>query len=167
MGRTEIVVRHWGGVGLPVEVECANVPRHEGGWNDRDRFVNIGVCDGLGNRNGEEVRGLVRRHTGWHVSDDRARARERQRDARGGVLRRRDVSTFTGTKEGSPSWSAWRITGEVVVVTPSGAGMVERSDARWRRWWAWCIIIPKEATVPAIAMERARRCAKRLGHDQK
>ena len=33
MGWTEVVVCHWGGVGLAVEVECANVPRHEGRWD--------------------------------------------------------------------------------------------------------------------------------------
>ena len=36
VGRTEAVVRHWGSVGLAVEVECANVPRHEGRWDERD-----------------------------------------------------------------------------------------------------------------------------------
>ena len=36
VGRTEVVVCHWGSVGLPVEVECVNIPRHEGRWEDRD-----------------------------------------------------------------------------------------------------------------------------------
>ena len=36
VGRTEAVVCHWGGVDLPVEVECVNIPRHEGRWEDRD-----------------------------------------------------------------------------------------------------------------------------------
>ena len=38
-------------------------------------------------------------------------------------------STATEIKEGSPSWSARRMTGEVVMVTSSGVGMAERSDA--------------------------------------
>ena len=36
VGRTEVVVCHWGSVGLAVEVEGVNVPRHEGRWDDRD-----------------------------------------------------------------------------------------------------------------------------------
>ena len=59
------------------------------------------------------------------------RARERGRETpmvvccEGGMY-----STATETREGSPSWSARRTTGVAVIVTPSGAGMVERSNTR-------------------------------------
>ena len=91
VGRTEVVVCHWGSVGLSVEAESVNVPRHEGRWEDRDRLENIGVCDGLGNRSGKKRCRFAEQRTGAHLGDDRARARERQGDSHGGVLRGGDV----------------------------------------------------------------------------